>query len=82
MPASTASRSSSRTRKAWIATVVERVEDNSNKLTLTLLTDGLERTLVLDNKDREMVASEGWSSLVDFVPKFYRGGSASLTDRN
>jgi hypothetical protein len=29
---------------------------------------------VLDDKDREMVASEGWSSLVDFVPKFYRGG--------
>ncbi len=43
-------------------------------MTLTLLTDGVERTVVLDDKDREVVATDGWASLVDFVPKFYRGG--------
>ncbi len=54
--------------------IVEEVEDGSDKLTLKLLSDGLERTLVLDDQDRELVATEGWSSLVDFVPKFYRAG--------
>ena len=54
--------------------IVEQVDDGADKMTLTLLTDGQERTLELDDKDREMVASEGWASLVDFVPKFYRGG--------
>jgi hypothetical protein len=54
--------------------IIEQVDDGSDKMTLTMLTDGLERTLVLDDKDREMVAAEGWASMVDFVPKFYRGG--------
>ena len=54
--------------------IVEQVEDGSDVLTLTLMTDGQVRTMSLDEEQREMVASEGWSSLVDFVPKFYRAG--------
>ena len=54
--------------------IIEQVEDGSDKLTLTLLTDGLERTVVLDEQERELVAMDGWSSLVDFVTRFYRGG--------
>ena len=52
--------------------IVEQVEDGSDLLTLTLLTDGHEKTVTLDDKQRELVATEGWSSLVDFVPQFYR----------
>jgi hypothetical protein len=52
--------------------IVEQVEDGSDLLTLKLLTDDTERTLVLDEKQRELVASEGWASMVDFVPRFYR----------
>ena len=52
--------------------IVEQVEDGSDKLTLTIRSDGTERTVVLDNAQREMVVTEGWSSLVDFVPEFYR----------
>ena len=71
----TAFRFSFSTRKAWNRyCIIEQVEDGSDKMTLTMLTDGMERTLVLDDKDREMVAAEGWASMVDFVPKFYRGG--------
>jgi hypothetical protein len=29
---------------------------------------------VLDEQQREAVAMDGWASLVDFVPKFYRAG--------
>ena len=54
--------------------IVEQVEDGSDVLTLTLLTDGQERTVALDEEQRELVVTEGWSSLVDFVPKFYRAG--------
>ena len=54
--------------------IVEQVEDGSDLLTLTLMTDGQVRTMSLDEEQRKMVASEGWSSLVDFVPKFYRAG--------
>ncbi len=54
--------------------IIDQVDDGTDKLTLTLLTDGQERTLVLDDKDRELVATEGWSSLIDFVPKFYPAG--------
>ncbi|HZY43185.1 MAG TPA: hypothetical protein VFF70_00415 [Anaerolineae bacterium] len=54
--------------------IVEQAEDGSDLLTLTLRTEGHENTLVLDDAQREMVAAEGWSSLVDFVPKFYRAG--------
>ena len=54
--------------------IVEQVEDGSDVLTLRLLTDGQERTLALDKAQRELVVTEGWSSLVDFVPKFYRAG--------
>ncbi|HEY4691096.1 MAG TPA: hypothetical protein VIK33_17430 [Anaerolineae bacterium] len=53
--------------------IIEQVDDGSDKLTLTLRTDGTERMLVLDEKQRELVVTEGWSSLVDFVPDFYRG---------
>jgi hypothetical protein len=52
--------------------IVEQVEDGSKDLTLTIRTDGREKTVVLDDAQREMVVTEGWSSLVDFVPKFYR----------
>jgi hypothetical protein len=54
--------------------IVDQAEDGSNLLTLTLRTDGHENTVVLDDAQREMVAAEGWSSPVDFVPKFYRAG--------
>jgi len=35
--------------------IVEQVEDGSDLLTLKLLTDNTERTLVLDEKQRELV---------------------------
>ncbi|HZY41365.1 MAG TPA: hypothetical protein VFF59_05115 [Anaerolineae bacterium] len=52
--------------------IVDQVDDQSDLLTLTLLTDNVERTVVLDEKAREAVALDGWASLVDFVPRFYR----------
>lgn len=52
--------------------IVEQVDDGKDDLTLTLRTDGVERTLVLDDERRKLVTTEGWSSLVDFVPDFYR----------
>lgn len=52
--------------------IVEQVEDGSDDMTLTLRTDGTERVVVLDEAKRQQVALDGWSSLVDFVPKFYR----------
>ncbi len=54
--------------------IVDQTEDGSKLMTLTLRTDGHENTVVLDDAQREMVATEGWSSLVDFVPKFYPAG--------
>jgi len=52
--------------------IVENVEDGSDGVTLTIRSDGREQTLELDEAQRQLVATEGWSSLVDFVPKFYR----------
>ncbi len=52
--------------------IVDQVDDHSDLLTLTLMTDNQERTVVLDEKAREAVAMDGWSSIVDFVPQFYR----------
>ncbi len=54
--------------------IVDQVDDGSALLTLTLMTDGRERTVVLDEAQRQAVALDGWSSLVDFVPQFYRAG--------
>ena len=53
--------------------IVEQVDDGkADMLTLTLRTDGAERTVVLDEEKRKLVTTEGWASLVDFVPDFYR----------
>jgi len=52
--------------------IIEQADDGKDELTLTLRTDGVERTLVLDEKQRQLVTTEGWSSLLDFVPDFYR----------
>jgi ferredoxin len=52
--------------------IVEQLDDGSEVLTLTLRTDGVEKSLVLDHAQRQMVATEGWASLVDFIPNFYR----------
>ena len=52
--------------------IVEQVDDGKDLLTLTLRTNGAERTVVLDEEKRKLVITEGWASLVDFVPDFYR----------
>ena len=52
--------------------IVEQMHDGKDVLTLTLRTDGAERTLVLDEEKRRLVTTDGWASLVDFVPDFYR----------
>ncbi|HLF28940.1 MAG TPA: hypothetical protein VJG32_21650 [Anaerolineae bacterium] len=52
--------------------IVEQVDDGSDKLTLTILTDGQKRTVELDDAQRQLVVTEGWASLIDFVPDFYR----------
>ncbi len=52
--------------------IVEQVDDGSDLLTLTLRTDGFERIVKLDEDKRKRVITEGWSSLVDFVPDYYR----------
>ena len=53
--------------------IIEQVDDGrEDVLTLTLRTDGAERTVVLDEEKRKLVTTEGWASLVDFVPDFYR----------
>ena len=53
--------------------IVEQLEDGSDDLTLTLKTDGnQQRTLVLNEAQRQQIALDGWSSMVDFVPNFYR----------
>jgi hypothetical protein len=52
--------------------IVDQADDGSDVLTLTLRTDGVERTLLLDEEKRKLVVTDGWSSLVDFVPDFYR----------
>ena len=52
--------------------IVEQVDDGSDLLTLTLRTDGFERIVELDEDKRKRVITEGWSSLVDFVPDYYR----------
>ena len=52
--------------------IIEQVEDGSDDLTLTLRSAEHEQTLVLDEKQREAVALDGWSSMVDFLPDFYR----------
>lgn len=52
--------------------IIEQIDDGRDELTLTLRTDGTERTVVLDDAQRQLVVTEGWSSLIDFVPDFYR----------
>jgi hypothetical protein len=52
--------------------IVEQVDDGSDVMTLTIRSDGQERTLELDEAKRQLVATEGWSTLVDFIPNFYR----------
>ena len=52
--------------------IIEQVDDGSDVLTLTLRTDGTERVVALDEAQRKLVAAEGWASLVDFVPNYYR----------
>ena len=54
--------------------IVEQVDDGSDKMTLTLLSGPVQRTLGMEDKERDKAATEGWASLVDFVPRFYRGG--------
>ncbi len=52
--------------------IVEQIDDGRDAMTLTLRTDGVERTIDLDEAKRQQVVTEGWSSLVDFIPDFYR----------
>jgi hypothetical protein len=54
------------------ACITEYVEDDDPTFTLTLKYDGLEEVLELSPQDRELVASEGWSSFVKVPPKFLR----------
>ena len=52
--------------------IVEQIDDGTDVLTLTIRSGGYEQTLALDEAQRQLVATEGWSSLVDFIPRFYR----------
>jgi len=52
--------------------IIEQVDDGRDVIELTLRTDGTEKTLVLDDEKRKLVITEGWASLVGFVPNFYR----------
>lgn len=52
--------------------IIEQIDDGSDEVTLTIRSDNTERTIVLDDARRELVVTEGWSSLVDFIPAFYR----------
>jgi hypothetical protein len=52
--------------------IVEQIDDGSDEMTLTIRSNGHEQTSTLDEAQRQMVASEGWSALVNFVPQFYR----------
>lgn len=48
-------------------------DDGDPVLRLALKYDGLEQTFVLAPEDREIVALQGWSQLVEVMPRMYRG---------
>jgi hypothetical protein len=52
--------------------ILEQADDGSDTLTLTIRSDGQEQTVSLNDEQRQLVATEGWSSVVNFVPAFYR----------
>ncbi len=54
----------------------EIVDDHKDELTIELISEDHTETLVLDEAQRKLAATEGWSFFVNFVPSFYRDQNA------
>lgn len=50
-------------------------EDGNEDLTIDLINQGQEVRLVLDEKQRHMMAGEGWATMVDFAVDMYRNNN-------
>jgi len=50
----------------------EIVDDQKPELTIELISENHTETLVLDEEQRKLAATEGWSFFVNFIPSFYR----------
>lgn len=48
------------------------IDDGKEELTLEVSTGGHHVTLILDEEQRQMMATEGWASFVDFAVPMYR----------
>jgi hypothetical protein len=51
---------------------VELEDDGKEELTIELHSDDTDTVLVLNEEQRKLVAGEGWSYFVDFLPPMYR----------
>lgn len=47
-------------------------DDGKQELTIDLHSGTMDRTLVLNEEDRRLIAGEGWATLVDFPVPMYR----------
>jgi hypothetical protein len=60
--------------------ITNHEDDNSEDITVFMKSEGNEVTLVVPEKDRELVAYEGWDKFVDFEPSFRRGEGSEPHD--
>ncbi len=54
----------------------EIVDDGKEELTIELVSGGHSTVLTLNEEERLLAATEGWSFFVDFIPPMYRDDPA------
>ena len=55
----------------------EIIDDGQEDLTVEILSGEHQTVLVLDEEQRLLAATEGWSFFVDFIPEMYRDDLAN-----
>jgi hypothetical protein len=51
------------------------IDDDSERLTIEMITDGRVIEVELSDEDREIASIEGWEALADFDPALFRSGA-------
>jgi hypothetical protein len=54
------------------ACIIALEQDDQDDLTIVLRSEGNEEVLSLNDKQRELVARDGWTDYVHFNPRFFR----------
>jgi hypothetical protein len=62
--------------------IMDHEDDGSQDMTVFMFSDGKEREpIFIPEKDRELVAYEGWDKFVNFEPRFRKNEGAERLNR-